>query len=87
MKDYRKRLKEFEKIREGATFLNKVHAKKALDREIPDWKEKFESQLRDIEYKLNNVHGFSDFEQLWKRKYTFYHIKNTSIEEMTKPTN
>jgi hypothetical protein len=86
MENYRKRVEGFEKIREGAIFLNKVHAKKALDKEIPNWKEKFREQLKDIEYKLNHVHGFSGFEQLWKKEYTFYHINNTSIEDMTKQT-
>jgi len=86
MKNYRKRLEEFEGIRKSAIFLNKVHAKKALETEIPNWKEKFISEFKDIEYKINHIHGFSDFEQLWKRKYTFYHLNNTSIEEMTKPT-
>jgi hypothetical protein len=86
MENYRKRIEEFEEIRKDAVFLNKVHAKKALDSEILNWRDKFKSELEDIEYKLNHVHGFSGFEQLWKKEYTFYHINNTLIEEMTKPT-
>ncbi|KHO55036.1 MAG: hypothetical protein QT10_C0007G0022 [archaeon GW2011_AR19] len=85
MKHYRKRVEEFEKDKESATYLNKVHVKKALDKEIPKWKEKYESELRDIKDKLNFMSDPS--EQLWKREYTFYHLNNTSIEDMTKPTN
>ena len=82
----REKVKEFEEKRKGATFLNKVHAKRALDNEIPKWEEIFRSQLEDIEYKLNHVYGFSGFEQLYKEKYTIYHLNKATIEELTRPT-
>ena len=85
MKHYRKNVEEFEKKRENAISLNKVHTKKALDSEIPNWKEKYESELEDINHKLNFMSYPS--EQLWKKEYTFYHLNKTCIEDLTKPTN
>jgi hypothetical protein len=87
MKWQGEKVKKFEETRENATFLNKVHVKKALENEISGWENKFKRELKDIEYKLNNVHGFSGFDQLWKKEYTFYHLNNTSIEDLIKPTN
>jgi len=84
---YNEQMKEFSKKKEEAVCLNKVHVKKALHEEIPDWQKKFKSELEDIEYKLNYVHAFSGFDQLWKKNYTFYHLNNTSIEDLTKPMN
>ena len=85
MKSHRKNVEEFQKKKDSAVLLNKVNAKKALDMEIPNWAKKSQDELNDIEYKLNHIHGFSDFEQMWKQKYTFYHLNNTSIEDLTKP--
>ena len=82
----KQKLEEFEKSRKNAFYLNKVHVKKALDTEIPGWKEKYKTELRDIEYKLNSVHGFSGFDQLWKKEYTFYYLNNFSIDGLTLPT-
>lgn len=84
MKNYRKRLEEFEKNKKGATFLNKVHAKKALDTEIPDWQEIFKQELKSIEDYL--TFG-SSLNELYKKEYTFYYINNATIEDLTKPTN
>jgi len=79
------KLEVFEEKRKGAIRLNKVHAKKALDEEIPEWEEIFKQQLRDIEYKVDHINdSFPD--QLWKREYTFYHLNETTIEKLTLPT-
>lgn len=81
----REKFAEFEEKRKEATFLNKVHAKKALDEEISEWGEIFDQQLRDIEYKINNINGsFSD--QLYKREYTIFHLDKATIAELTLPT-
>ena len=85
-KSYKEKLEDFEEKRKNATFLNKIHAKRALDTEILGWEEKFGQESRDIEYKINHVHGFSGNDQLWKKDYTFYHLNNFSIEDLTKPT-
>lgn len=82
---YFSELKEYEQQLEGSILLNKVHVKSALDAELSEWKEKFRRELRS--WIPREGRPLPRLESLYMKCYTLFHLKGSSLEDLTRPTD